>query len=73
MSSNEENYFYQNRKEDKHNLYFKNWVPNVFLPNVKTISKSYFNSAEAQYRKELNEAIDICSGKHKRKLTDTLS
>lgn len=30
-------------------LYFKNWHPNVYLQNVRTLSKNDFTLAEEQY------------------------
>ncbi|CAG8569673.1 2473_t:CDS:2 [Dentiscutata heterogama] len=71
-----ENYFYLNRNQPSNVLYFKEWLPNVYLPNVKTLKRNNVNIAESQYRQELEEAITMCgtnNSKNKRKLVDILS
>ncbi|CAG8661526.1 9857_t:CDS:10, partial [Gigaspora margarita] len=51
-------------------------LPNVYLPNVKTLRRNNVNIAESQYCQELEEAITTCgtnNSKNKRKLVDILS
>nr|CAG8636107.1 14559_t:CDS:2 [Entrophospora candida] len=50
MSDNIENYFYHNRKAYRE-LYFREWLPNVYLPSVKVLRKVKLNIAETQYRR----------------------
>ncbi|CAG8791651.1 20976_t:CDS:2 [Cetraspora pellucida] len=52
-----ENYFYLNRNQRSNVLYFKEWLPNVYLLKVKTLRRNNVNIAESQYRQELEEAI----------------
>ncbi|CAG8837337.1 10086_t:CDS:1, partial [Gigaspora margarita] len=70
------NFFYFNRNQPSNVLYFKEWLPNVYLPNVKTLRRNNVNIAESQYRQELEEAITTYgtnNSKNKRKLVDILS
>ncbi len=59
-----ENYFYLNRNQPNHVLYFKEWLPNVYLPSVKTLRRNNVNIAETQYRQRLQEAIATCGNTH---------
>ena len=71
-----ENFFYLNRNQPKHVLYFKEWLPNVYLPGVKILRRNNISVAESRYRQELQDAITACSETHpnsKQKLTSILS
>ena len=71
-----ENYFYLNHNQPSNRLYFKEWVPNIYLPNVKTLRRNNINIAESQCCQELEEAITTCgtnNSKNKQKLVDILS
>ncbi|CAG8496676.1 9705_t:CDS:2 [Dentiscutata heterogama] len=75
MSDNTENYFYRNRNHQTQELYFREWLPNVYLPSVKVLRKANLNVAEAQYHHELEKGIEFCnrsSLRNKRKLEDIL-
>ena len=76
MSNTIENYFFHNRNQANKTLYFKEWLPNVYLPNVKVLGKNNIKIAETKYRQDLQEAIDECNGNHfksKKKLGTILS
>ncbi len=64
MSDNIENYFFNNRNQENKKLYFKEWLPNVYLPNIKVLGKNNINIAEIKYHQDLQEAIDACNGNH---------
>ena len=71
-----ENFFYLNRNQPNHVSYFKEWLPNVYLPSVKFLRRNNVNVAESQYRQELQDAITTCGETHinsKRKLASILS
>ncbi len=71
-----ENYFYLNRNQPNRVLYFKEWLPNIYLPGVKILRRNNVNVAESQYRREVQGAIITCGEVHsnsKRKLETILS
>ncbi|CAJ0850528.1 4760_t:CDS:2 [Entrophospora sp. SA101] len=73
MSDNIENYFYRNRHQPNQDLYFKEWLPSVYLPSIEVLRKANFNIAETQYCREFEEGIKLCnrnSSRNKRKLKD---
>ena len=69
-------YFYLNRNQPNRVLYFKAWLPSIYLPSVKILRRNNVNVAESQYRREVQDAITTCGEVHpnsKRKLETILS
>nr|CAG8537642.1 2618_t:CDS:2 [Entrophospora candida] len=58
MSDNIENYFYRNCHQPNQDLYFKEWLPSVYLPSVEVLRKANLNTAESQYRQELERIAE---------------
>ncbi|CAH1765719.1 4753_t:CDS:2 [Entrophospora sp. SA101] len=59
-----ENYFYLNRNQPNRVLYFKEWLPSIYLPSVKILRRNNVNVAETQYRQEIQDAITTCGEVH---------
>nr|CAG8644463.1 6625_t:CDS:2 [Entrophospora candida] len=61
-----ENYFYLNRNQPNRVLYFKEWLPSIYLPSVKILRRNNVNVAETQYRQEIRDAITTCGEEQRR-------